>query len=333
MIWYFSLQNVQSTFWFSGWCIHRWVRSIIFFRACQSVRVSAHSWESWGIIWAEHGAKFNVQCMYAVMRSATCDFTTIASGRMILSIKSIIRKTWGSECPFRQRHENTGRSDACRYCIFWSILPLLFHAILCFPGLSATWHHGSRAKWLTVAKSRLPLMSMKTLAGCANANSKQEPTVQILSLQKVPECSGMGRAWPCNAGTNKSGSSLLCSVFTCLVEWPEVTPEVKMEPWGILKPSVLPNPSKSCHIQAFVNRTGSSDRVKASRLETCRRDTVMITFAPDHRDLDKAWGQGHQFVRVEGIKVLPETRDSDTDNIWYPVVAVLYSLLTLHVLV
>ncbi len=164
------------------------------------------------------GPKFNVQCMYAVMRSATCDFTTIASGRMILSIKSIIRKTWGSECPFRQRHENTGRSDACRYCIFWSILPLLFHAILCFPGLSATWHHGSRAKWLTVAKSRLPLMSMKTLAGCANANSKQEP-VQILSLQKVPECSGMGRAWPCNAGTNKSGSSLLCSVFTWPRRW------------------------------------------------------------------------------------------------------------------
>ena len=74
---------------------------------------------------------------------------------------------------------------------------LLIHsatAFLCFPGWTvATSHYGTRPKWLTVPKSRLPLMSMKTSAG--NANSKQEHTVQILSLHQVPECSLMGCVW------------------------------------------------------------------------------------------------------------------------------------------
>ena len=74
---------------------------------------------------------------------------------------------------------------------------LLIHsatAFLCFPGWTvATSHYGTRPKWLTVPKSRLPLMSMKTSAG--NANSKQEHTVQILSLHQVQECSLMGCVW------------------------------------------------------------------------------------------------------------------------------------------
>lgn len=168
------------------------------------------------------GETFSVQCMYAVMRSATCDFTTIASGWMILSIKSIIRKTWGSECPFRQSHENTGRSGAVTLvAIFWSILPLLFYAFL-----DCQLHDGTRAKWLAVPKSRLPLMSMKT-SGYANTNSKQEHTVQILSLHKVPECSGMGCAWPCICIDMLGPTSLvlpfsLLSILVCLNgrRWP-----------------------------------------------------------------------------------------------------------------
>lgn len=133
--------------------------------------------------------------------------------------------------------------------------------------------------------------------------------------------------------TNKSGSSLLFTVCTCLVEWSEVTPEVKMKPWSILKLSVLPSPSKSCHIQAFVNRAGSSDRVKASRLETCGRDTGMITFAPDHHDLDQAWQSLTKLDKAwqrTGPPICQSRRHQSSgakssciDHIrWYPVVAV-----------